>query len=207
MAESTTPPDAGWVPFDGNSFTVDWSKFSLGSCYLYQRVSDGIASSVSLPLSISVVSAPPSLGNPIGPTSVNCSTDAQYSFTVSDCNAGETVSVSWYLSSDPSTPTGGQWTSISGTIFHVLYNSVPNGTWYLFLRASDRTKEVMTNPPLTIQKTNSPPDKPLTPSGPNVITCEQNVVTYYFGQAERFRRRSGHALLGNQRIRPALDLE
>jgi hypothetical protein len=178
-----TPPVAGWTSFSGNSFIIDWKTIPIGNYFVYQRVYDGIDTVASSGLPVITSSAKPVLANLAGPTSVNCFTDGKYTFSVSDCDPSETISVEWYLSTDPITPTGGTWHSISGTQFNILFSSVPNGTWFLFLRATDGINLTTSSPPLTINVLNSHPAKPSTPTGPGIISCVNIIETYYFESA------------------------
>ncbi|MCX6646186.1 MAG: hypothetical protein NTY09_07505 [bacterium] len=174
-------PPSTWFEFSGDLFDVDWSDYPNGMLFLYQRSVSGLDDQLSLPLSVEKLNAPPTLGIPSGPTSVDCSmTDAQYSITeIIDCDSTE-FSTMWYLSTSPDFPVGGHWSVYTGSTFAVDYGIVANGDWYLFISVDDGTGQLITTS-LHILKNNTAPNKPDVPSGPTEVTCTTTPAFYTSG--------------------------
>lgn len=175
------PPDT-WYEFSGELFSVDWITYPTGMLFLFQRLVSGADDQSSLPLLVDKQNAPPTIGVPSGPTSVNCAmVDAEYFITeIIDCDNIEFMT-RWYLSSSPDTQEGGAWLPYIGSTFIVDYSMVPNGDWYLFISVSDGSEPVVSDP-LHIFKNNSAPDVPGIPSGLTEVTCLDSPASYLSGE-------------------------
>lgn len=176
-------PPSSWEEFSGTTFKVDWSKYMTTTLYLWQRAFDGLAESISNPLSVTKLNSAPQVTAPVGPSLVDCtSTAAEYFETVmSDCDLMSDLIKNWYLSTDPVQQVNGEWIFYSESSFLIDFSNKPSGDYYLFLKASDGQAETISSP-LHILKVNSAPAKPGVPEGLSEITCETNPAWYNGGK-------------------------
>ncbi len=182
ITSSPTPPTGGWVSAVNDQFIVDWGNYPMGTYYAWQRVGSGASWSVSDPLEVIRGNTPPDMPEvPNGPVFVSCvDTNAEYDAgEVTDCE-GDTVSREWAIGIDLLPPTSG-WTAFSGETFEVDFSSVPNGSGYLFQRASDNGFDWSYSDPLSVNKINSPPDVPPVVSGPETVSCYDDAALYDAG--------------------------
>ncbi|MCX6647383.1 MAG: hypothetical protein NTY09_13650 [bacterium] len=175
------PPVAGWTDFTGETFDINWEPYSLSNVYLYQRVGDGTYQTVSSGLPILVTSGPPEVYETTGASIVYCDSDEYYAVDVIDCDPTDIPVLSWYLSIDSGSQVGGAWNSFTGDTFNISFDSVANGTYYLFIRANDGLNDVIGDSPLEIIKDNTPPGIPSTPSGPEEVSCKDDTESYFLG--------------------------
>jgi hypothetical protein len=138
-----TPPAAGWLPITGTSFTMDWTGAAPGTWYLYQRVSDGIVTVNSNPLTVEVVNSPPVIGlltadegpgpfrsdgETTGLTGFNFVNALHITAETSDCD-GDDLDLYWAMATIPLVPPQGDpsWNGpISGNQFTVDLTTVAN---------------------------------------------------------------------------------
>jgi len=176
-------PTEDWFEFTGDSFAVDWSDYTSGLRYLFQKTEDGESKAVSDSFAVVKGNAPPEVGPPSGPTDVDCTfVHAEYSETsVDDCDPGTKYTKEWYLSVSPDAPSGGNWTPYEGSSFFIDFSPVASGNWYLFIGVNDGDDTGISDP-LHIVRHNTAPDKPPVPVGLTEVDCTTNPATYDGGK-------------------------
>jgi len=183
VTEDPFSPFAEWIEFTETPVMVDWSMYQSGMWYVVQKVTDGQIEAQSDGFAVIKGNTTPDVEAPTGPIDADCtSTDVEYTEgAINDCDPDTMFFKSWYLSTDPVTPTGGLWTPYEGSTFTVDFSFSPNGDLYLFTNANDGEGEGI-SPPLHITRHNTAPDKPATPDGPTEVDCLTNPATYTGGE-------------------------
>ncbi|HEX9744097.1 MAG TPA: hypothetical protein VGB30_01610 [bacterium] len=183
-------PQMQWTEFSGTSVDIDWSTFSaLDSFLLVQRADDGTHLETSAPLAIDYVNDVPSFSGPLtGPDNVTCADfNAQYSTgTVDDCDSSQNLTIEWAYNTIDAFPVSG-WSPVFGGIFLIDWSSgdfEPGQTYFLFQRVSDGVTTVYDPNSLEVVYTNTPPQTPETPAGPNLILCPLFLQNYDAGDVE-----------------------
>jgi len=158
IGPAATPPGSGWVTFTGFNFNVDWTSYDFGDWYLYQRASDGIATSYSAGLLVTKHNSAPEVtlftcdqgagpfntdGQTSGLTGLSLVTELDFTIDVDDCD-GETVTNYWAVNASPTPPSEGDpsWNLINGTAFSVDladYTGLAPAALYVHLGSSDGT--------------------------------------------------------------------
>ena len=185
VSEDPNFPMGTWTQFSGSSFAIDWSEYASGQWFVFQKVSDGVAETVSVSLWVMKENAPPEVGIPSGPTDIDCSsTDVEYQDNdISDCDTFTQLLKAWYLSTSPDSQTGGSWTPYEGSTFEIDFSFLPSDDYYLFIKVSDMIDATISLP-LHIIRHNSAPDSPPIPSGPDEVNCQTNPAIYDGGHVE-----------------------
>ncbi len=177
-----TPPETGWVGFEGTTFTIDYSKVATAEYFLYQRASDNdVDWNYSDGLTVVKVNAPPDRPpTPAGKESVTCYDDAEVydAGEATDCDYGDVLTRRYMVSVNPDIPFG-EWVEFTGTSFVIDWSAFESRLWYIFQQVSDGEVE-MNSDALPVIKGNSPPEVG-TPSGPTDVDCTSTEVEYTEG--------------------------
>ncbi len=183
------PPTSGWTEFTSEVVDIDPTGWSIGTIYMYQRVSDGFIAENSFPLHIEMENSPPDPPSGLsGDMAVTCQASGILVRTyvtdpLSDCDVGQDY-VRYYgvgTSSDPGSVA--VLYDYTGTSFQIDWGDYTHGTWWVHVRDSDEIDWTW-GAPLQVNYYNAPPDKPPTPSGPTVVSCLDAPKIYTVGEAE-----------------------
>ena len=169
-SDSGTP--GTWGPMAGDIYIVDWSGYSSGIYYIWQKASDGIVETICIdPLLVERLNTPPTVPTPSGATDVDCTSVETYSCDIVDCDTADTIEHEVYLSIDPGAPAGGSWTPYIDDTFVLNFSMIPSGNYWVFVRANDGHGWVLCDVPLAVTRHNTPPTVQ-TPIGNTTPTCE-----------------------------------
>ena len=176
--------DGHWTPYFDPTFTVDYSLVPNGNWYLFIGVDDGFGQAITDPLSIvKNNSAPNKPDMPSGLEEVTCAdSPAIYnSGDIIDCDLGDFTTSFYYFSTDPVTPTGGEWIQfLGGTIIIDFTGLTAEQPYYLFQKAFDGELETVSDP-LAVVYHNSIPDLVFTPAGETDVSCSNDNEQYEGG--------------------------
>lgn len=113
---------------------------------------------------------PPDVPTPTGPDTVTCEGSYDFYDAVKDCDMDETLIQQVYISTDPDTPTGGDWENYTDAI-DLNFLGVPIGTYWMFIRANDGFGWVLCDIPLQFEVTNVAPSLEHEPEGQTSVPC------------------------------------
>jgi len=176
------PPAVGWTEFPETTWIVDWSLYSEGTHYLFQRVYDGFAYSYSE--SLVVVLGPPTLSIPpivMGNEDPICDGMVEtYDAGVYMDGCPDVTIIRSYAISDFPTPPGSGWTVFPGTTFDIDPTTLSIGDHYVFQRAQlDAQEEISTALLVTVHPgALGTPDIPV---GAATVDCDSIAENYEMG--------------------------
>jgi len=179
-------PEGGfWNPYEGTSFNIDFLARASGDYYLFLQADDGRDVGQGLPLHIvRHNTAPEQPQVPDGPTEVDCDRNPSMydGGEIVDCDVLDTHTRSHYLSTDPVTPTGGEWIEDFGSMMQVSFDGViAEQPYYLFQKADDGT-DASISESLEILYSNTPAEDPSPPSGEVEVSCANDNEEYDGGE-------------------------
>ena len=176
--------DGMWIPYLESPFMIDFSIIPNGDWYLFIRVFDGEIEVISDSLHIfKNNSAPDKPSIPEGLAEVTCEDlPANYDGGMNnDCDAGDHLISHSYLSTDPLSQVGGEWTAIIGGMIIVDFTTVvPEQSYYLFQKVSDGELETISDP-LEIVYHNTAPEDLFIPVGNSTVSCSNDNEQYNGG--------------------------
>jgi hypothetical protein len=185
---STDPdePEGGfWTDYEGSSFNINFLALLSGDYYLFLRADDGRDVGMSTPLHIvRHNTAPEKPQIPDGPTEVDCDRNPSLydGGEIIDCDILDMHTRSHYLSTDPVTPTGGEWVDDFGTMMQVSFDGViAEQPYYLFQKVDDGMDSSISDS-LEIIYSNTPAEDPAPPSGEVEVSCANDNEEYEGGE-------------------------
>ena len=170
-----------WIPYMDPSFTIDFSLTPVNDYYLFLSAYDGVDETIGDPLAIARLNTAPDQPLPLdGPAEVDCDTNPEIydGGEMYDCDIGDPKFRSYYISTDPGTPSGGEWLDILGSMFLIDFDGViAEQTYFLFQRAYDGSLGSISDS-VPVVYHNTPSQVPSPPSGETDVSCVNDNEPY-----------------------------